>query len=91
MEKIFEMHAILSGRVQGVGFRYTTLDHAQDLSLKGIVRNLPDGSVEIIAQGTKKALEDLIERLKNGPGRVERVDVKFSEPTQHLEDFKITH
>lgn len=91
MEKIFEMHARLSGRVQGVGFRFTAQDYAQNLGLKGTVRNLPDGSVEIIAQGTKTALEDLIAQLKSGPGRVDQADIKFSEPSHHFEDFKITH
>ncbi|HEY4328345.1 MAG TPA: acylphosphatase [Phycisphaerae bacterium] len=55
---------IFSGRVQGVGFRYTTVQLAQDLPLSGTVQNLPDGSVQLIAQGEPAAIEKLLDRLR---------------------------
>jgi len=86
------MHAKIDGLVQGVGFRYTVLDIAEKLALKGTVRNLPDGSVEIYAQGKKALLEDLISKLKNqSPGHVDKVDVNFYSPTKNYSDFRIVH
>ncbi len=55
------------GVVQMVGFRYFTLRHARSLSLSGSVRNLPDGSVEVIAEGKKEDLNSLFSLLKEGP------------------------
>ena len=55
------------GRVQGVGFRYWTRQQAQRLDLRGIVRNVADGSVFVAAAGSATALEKLRELLQNGP------------------------
>jgi acylphosphatase len=57
-------HIHFSGTVQGVGFRYTTLSFAQQLSLTGWVQNLPDGRVEITAEGPREQIEELLSRLK---------------------------
>jgi acylphosphatase len=75
-----EMHAIIKGRVQGVGFRATTRYYALELGLTGTVRNLTDGSVEIYAQGSKQDLESLLQKLQSeaGPGDIESVDVEYS-------------
>jgi acylphosphatase len=64
------------GRVQGVGFRYFVQNAAARLGLTGNVRNCPDSSVEIVAEGKARAIADLIEQVKQGPrmARVERVD-----------------
>jgi acylphosphatase len=62
--KLLEMHSIAKGHVQGVGFRYTTQKLALQLQLTGFVRNLPDGTVEICAQGPQENLEKLISALK---------------------------
>lgn len=51
------MHIFYSGRVQGVGFRYTTKNVAMGYEVTGIVRNLPDGRVELVAEGLKDELE----------------------------------
>ncbi len=69
------IQARVEGGVQGVGFRYHTLRHAQDLGLSGWVRNLPDGSVELEAQGPEKAIHKFLEFLERGPSaaRVSRV------------------
>ena len=77
------LHAILRGRVQGVNFRMFTAFWARDLGLSGTVRNLPDGrSVEVVADGPRPALDDLLTRLRQGPrgARVDRVDVTWQEP-----------
>ena len=64
------------GRVQGVGFRYFVQNAATRLGLTGNVRNCPDSTVEIRAEGNARAIADLIEQVKQGPrlARVERVD-----------------
>lgn len=64
------------GRVQGVGFRWWTQRHASGLGLRGTVRNLPDGSVEVQACGTAEQLAALEEGLAHGPGgaRVDAVE-----------------
>ena len=59
---------IVTGRVQGVGFRYFTVRCANDLSLCGWVRNLPDGRVETAIQGQGEKIEEMIGLLKQGPG-----------------------
>lgn len=71
---------LVGGRVQGVGFRWFVLREAEGLGLRGLARNLPDGGVEVIAEGTVQALEALERALRRGPamahvGRVEKLDV----------------
>jgi acylphosphatase len=58
---------LVQGRVQGVGYRYFVLRHAERLSLAGFARNLPDGRVEVVAEGSDAALAQLESRLKEGP------------------------
>ncbi len=67
---------LVRGRVQGVGFRWFVMREATRLNLKGYVRNLPDGSVEVCAQGIPGSLEALSAALANGPpgGRVAGVE-----------------
>ncbi|MCE2982483.1 MAG: acylphosphatase [Parachlamydia sp.] len=89
----YEMHAIVKGQVQGIGFRALTRYRALDLGIKGEVRNLKDGTVEIYAQGSKKQLEMLLERLKEEtmPGQIEEATLEYF-PIEHShEDFKIVH
>jgi len=66
-EKERRLHAVVHGRVQGVGYRVTTLDEARRLSLAGWVRNRPGGSVEVVAEGIPAKLELLLEYLRRGP------------------------
>jgi acylphosphatase len=71
---------LVHGRVQGVGFRWFVWKTAQRLGLGGVARNLPDGSVEVVAEGPGPALEQLAQALQRGPPlaqveRVERSDV----------------
>jgi acylphosphatase len=67
---------LVRGRVQGVGFRWFVLREANHLQLTGYVRNLPDGAVEVCAQGSRHALAALERKLNAGPvaAHVERVE-----------------
>ena len=64
MTDVVELHAIAKGNVQGVGFRYMTQRFANGLKLTGFVRNMPDGTVEIIVQGRKVIVQQLLNELK---------------------------
>jgi len=86
-----ELHAVFHGRVQGVAFRYSTERYALEIGVVGEVRNQPDGSVEVIAQGTVTQLEQLLRQLcgPSGPGHVETFDKIFCSPTRSFETFEI--
>jgi len=58
---------VVRGRVQGVGYRYFVMREAERLGIAGFVRNLPDGGVEVVAEGTDAAMRDLEEGLREGP------------------------
>ena len=77
------------GRVQGVFFRYTTKKIAKKLRLKGIVENMEDGSVHIIAEGSKENLIKLIEFARKGPkdAIVTEFKFKFKEPKNEFKHF----
>lgn len=64
MKKQKQIHAYFSGKVQGVGFRYRCTQYADQLELKGWVRNLPDKRVELLAEGDSKNVNVLLERLQ---------------------------
>jgi acylphosphatase len=83
--------AILSGRVQGVGFRWSTRRVARDLGLVGEVHNLRDGTVEVIAEGRPQAVAALETWLAAGPGgaRVDRLTVVAETPTGIPTSFEI--
>ena len=80
----------VTGRVQGVGFRYYTQRKANELQIKGFVRNRPDGSVYIEAEGETELLEQFIIWCENGPpwARVSSVTKQFI-PLQEFTEFKI--
>jgi acylphosphatase len=61
------LHATVIGQVQGVGFRYFVKRHADILALTGYVRNLPDGQLDVVAEGTPEALDQLTRLLSLGP------------------------
>ncbi len=69
MPKIFIVHGIISGNVQGIGYRWFVERTAVSLELKGWVRNLPDRNVEFSAEGEKNVLDGFLDSLKTGhPG-----------------------
>jgi acylphosphatase len=84
-----QLHAFIAGRVQGVGFRYYVIEHAQNLDLRGWVRNLWDGRVEVVAEGPQADLERLLVFLQRGPSsaRVEHVDVEWMVSTGEFTGF----
>ena len=88
-----EIKAKIIGKVQMVMFRDFIVRHARALGLQGIVENLSDGSVEVIAQGREDKLEKLIEYLHKGPflARTIRVDVEWREPVEDFEGFTIIY
>ena len=64
---ISRIHVAVEGRVQGVSFRYFVLENAQRLNLTGWVRNRWDGSVELVAEGTRPNLDNLLAKVRRGP------------------------
>lgn len=85
------LRAVVSGRVQGVGFRMFVLEAARRHKCMGWVRNLPDGRVETEAEGDENALMELLTELYRGPviSRVDDIDVTWSSGEQTYEDFQI--
>ena len=92
-EEIVQLHAIIHGHVQGVFFRATTHDYAQQLGLTGTVKNVPGGTVEIYAQGKQEDLDRLLDKLQGptGPGRVESIIKNYSKPEQLFDDFRVVY
>ncbi|NBC02537.1 MAG: acylphosphatase [Bacteroidetes bacterium] len=85
-------HLIISGRVQGVGFRYFTYRNAKELRLKGWVKNLRDGTVETVFTGDAENVYEMVDKLKEGPAsaRVENIEnVDGSADTDNFNDFTI--
>ena len=80
------------GRVQGVAFRWYAREKARELGLTGWVRNRPDGSVRLVAEGDRAGLEALETWTRRGPdrARVERIETDWQDPTGSMEDFRIT-
>lgn len=83
--------ATVTGRVQGVGYRYSVVDLAQRLGLTGWVRNAPDGSVETWAQGNALVLGQFLAFLEQGPrsARVDGVSVRSVAPDDSLTGFTV--
>lgn len=88
-----ELYAVVHGYVQGVGFRYFASHKALSLGLRGYARNKGHGSVEIVAQGSRGALENLLVALQQGPSaaEVDEVETTWREPTEHLSGFSIRY
>ena len=79
------------GKVQGVHYRQSTLTTAKHLGLNGLVRNEPDGSVYIEAEGEDDQLNKLLEWCKGGPALASVIDVKYTEgPLVMFSGFSIT-
>ena len=85
-------HIFVSGRVQGVFFRDHTQRWASSLHLTGWVRNLIDRRVEVLVEGDKEKIENLIRKLEEGPpfAHVERVEVSWEKYRNEFDDFRIT-
>lgn len=85
------LDATVRGSVQGVGFRWFVVRHAARLGLSGWTSNEPDGTVRIVAEGSAEALDELLAKLRSGPGgaSVERVDVQRLPAAGNLAGFTI--
>ena len=84
-------HIIFIGRVQGVGFRFTAHRMANRHQLTGFVRNLSNGSVEMLVQGTADDIDDCIEDIKEYyPGHIRDMSINEIPPDPKHTDFKIT-
>ncbi|MEF8824295.1 MAG: acylphosphatase [Desulfohalobiaceae bacterium] len=85
------LQCTVSGVVQGVNFRSWTKSQAENLNIKGWVRNLSDGRVEVLAQGSEDSLEELKKRLFNGPtmSRVEDVQCEWIDYDKEHSAFEL--
>lgn len=93
MGELANLRATVRGRVQGVFFRESTRRLAEQLGIFGFVRNLPDHrTVEVVAEGDRERLDELVEFLKVGPpaARVESVETEWSSYTGQYADFSST-
>jgi acylphosphatase len=89
MDEQVRLTAWVRGRVQGVGFRWWVRSRALELELSGSASNLVDGRVEVIAEGSRKACEELLTLLRGGttPGRVTGVSERWTEARGGLQGF----
>ena len=88
------LRVVVRGRVQGVGFRDFVYMRARFLGLRGYVRNLPDmRSVEVVAEGERGSLEQLLDYLRKGPrgARVHGLDVTWGEPGGRHTTFEVAY
>ncbi|MFQ5750869.1 MAG: acylphosphatase [bacterium] len=81
----------VKGRVQGVGFRWFVLREAQELGLKGYVKNLYNDDVEIVVEGNRNSVEELIDRVKKGPAFsiVTHVELDWKEYSGKFTSFNV--
>ena len=94
MSVISRLRVIVSGRVQGVGYRYFAQSEASGLGLVGYVCNLPNGDVELEAEGSADRLDQLILALRRGPSLSRVIEMKVSDrpPREDAtERFRITY
>jgi len=93
VDELIRAHIFVEGLVQGVFFRSNTHKKAQELGIRGWVKNLPDGRVEAILEGEKQKVKDLIGWAKRGPptARVNNVDTEWQEYKGEFKIFEIRY
>jgi acylphosphatase len=89
--ELARFHAIVEGRVQGVGFRMFVVENATSLGLTGWVRNRYDGSVEVLAEGDRQTLGKLLNALHIGPraSQVTNVTLEWQSPSGEFPRFNV--
>lgn len=92
-QELLRIEAYAKGLVQGVGYRYFVITKAAQLGLTGYAQNLPDGSVAVLAEGSREDLESLIAVLRTGPraAKVTDVDVSWRAGTGEYKAFGVKH
>lgn len=87
------IHIWISGRVQGIFFRANTRRKAMNLNIKGWVKNLEDGRVEVVIEGSNADVKKMLEFLKKGPfgAKVTKFDIKEEKYKKEFEFFEIKH
>jgi acylphosphatase len=87
------LHAFFSGHVQGVGFRYTAQRVAEDFSITGFIRNLPDGRVELLIEGEEKVLENFLQKIRKSflAKYIGGVEAHWLESSGEFQGFQITY
>lgn len=90
---MMEIYCIASGQVQNVAYRAYVQDAATELAIAGWVQNLPDGTVEVVAQGNPDVLKDFVEYLHEGSlmANVEAVSIDWRTIKKEHNDFSIRH
>lgn len=85
------VHLIVSGKVQGVFYREFARKEADKMNIKGFVRNLRDGTVELVAEGDDDKVNDFIKSCKKGSfaSFVKNVEIKQEKPSNEFEDFEV--
>ena len=90
---VIKIHLFVSGYVQGVFFRHKTYKKAVSLNLKGFVKNLNDGRVEVVAEGKKGDVNKLIEFCKKGPlfAKVKDLIVNYEKVSNKFKEFRVEY
>jgi acylphosphatase len=90
-EDLVRVRVFVDGRVQGVAYRFFAEKYAGRLDVTGWIRNLPDGRVEVLAEGTEAHIEAFLTRLRDGPGlaRIETFEVSREPATGEFRDFRV--
>ena len=84
------VEAVYSGMVQGVGFRFTAQRLAEGLDIKGWVKNLPNGAVQLVAEGSEDNLHKLLGQLKTHfKDDIKNAGINWQEPTGKFSDFRV--
>ena len=87
---IERVHVLFKGMVQGVGFRFTAQSLAQDLEVKGWVKNLPNGDVELMAEQNKEVLEELLSKINRFFSKyIHSVQIDWQPSKGEFKDFQI--
>jgi len=87
------IHVLYTGRVQGVGFRFTAEESARQLGVAGWVKNLRDGRVELVAEADEKVLGQFLNEIRTGPMRnfIKDIEVTWGTATNEFAEFEIRY